>query len=190
MQHLDTRLDTRRLSEVGCQLTLYKSARSVCAMSRLVARIVLAVLCKQRVVQQPKDKLDVDNLLVHQTFVATLTVWRHVVLQPTFVSGLHHCNTYITLTQSSNMFFPHPSSRQHLQWCLVEDTACPHHRRYHPSKSSLHLLGGSAVTRPHHCQLQWLSSVSRPHHCSRSGLRAISLWGGHQFYHNVAPSFV
>ena len=74
MQHLDTRLDTRRLSEVGCQLTLYKSARSVCAMSRLVARIVLAVLCRQRVVQQPKDKLDVDNLLVHQTFVATLTV--------------------------------------------------------------------------------------------------------------------
>ena len=47
------------------------------------------------------------------------------------------------------MFFPHPSLRQHLQWCLVEDTACPHHRRYRPSKSPHHLLGGSAqVTRP------------------------------------------
>ena len=85
------------------------------------------------------------------------------------------------------MLFPHPSSRQQLQWCLVEDTACPHHRRYHPSKSSLHLRGGSAVTRPHHCQLQWPSSVSRPHHCSRSDSRATSLWGGHQVYHNLAP---
>ena len=57
MQHLVTRLDTRRLSEVGCQRTLYKSARSVCAMSRLVVRIVLAVRCSDH---SPTNDLDVS----------------------------------------------------------------------------------------------------------------------------------
>ena len=115
----------------------------------------LDVSCSaSNVVQQPKDKFDVDNLLVHQTFVETLAVMMTCssptnirVLSPP-LQYIYHAHTIIMHVLLA------PSWRQHLQWCLVEDTACPHHRRYRPSKSSLHLLGGSAVTRPHHCQLQ------------------------------------
>ena len=84
------------------------------------------MLCRQRVVQQPKDKLDVDNLLVHPTFIAMLTERCHVVLKPTFVSGLDHCNTKIMLTQSSSMLFPHKIIFIFQNWSLQ---ALPWRRR-------------------------------------------------------------
>ena len=86
--------------------------RSVCAVSRSVIRCVLRVLrspehtittnvlyvsdCAGNVLKhQPKRNLALNNVRSQQTFVAKVSVCRHVFSKQTFVSGLDHCRVLV-----------------------------------------------------------------------------------------------
>ena len=112
-------------------ITILVSMRSVCAVPRSVIRCVLRVLrspehtivtnalyasdsASNVFSTKPKRNLALNSVLAQQTLVAKVTVRRHVVSHQTFVSGLDHCSVLIInrgITQTSGMFFPHPSSR-------------------------------------------------------------------------------
>ena len=87
--------------------------RSVCAASRSVIRSVLRVLRSPEhtittsalyvsdfggnvLSTNQKRNLALNRVRAQQTFVAKVTVCRHVVSQQTFVSGLDHCRVLIT----------------------------------------------------------------------------------------------
>ena len=96
-------------------ITSLVSVRSVCAVGRSVVRCMLRravclTLCRQGVKHQPKEKLGLDSVRAQQTFVAKVTVCRHVVSQQTFDSGLDHRSVFIIhrgITQTSCMLFTH-----------------------------------------------------------------------------------
>ena len=83
---------------------------------------------------------------------------RHVSSQQTFVSGLDHCpctHHYSVGSHKHQAYSSRTPPRDiDLQWCLVEDSIIVVIFR----PSHVHLLDGASVSRPHHCQPQWVAS--------------------------------
>ena len=143
-------LDTKRLSGRAA-ITSLVSMHSVCAVSRSVIRCVLRVLrspehtittnvlcvsdsASNVLSTNPKRNLASNSVRSQQTFVAKVTVCRHVVSKQTFVSGLDHCRVLIIHRPWDHVHTKHAQPAKErkkkardidLQWCLVEDTACP-----------------------------------------------------------------
>ena len=79
-----------------------------------------------------------------------------------------------------------PPRDSHLQWCLVEDTACPHSSSYPPSKS-FSCLADQRFSQPHHCLPQWLASIFLTSSLRPATAREQENVGGRLCNHSIAP---
>ena len=123
-------LDTERLSRACCDHKSSEYALSLCSVTfrgTLCAprasfhrtyhhnqRVVCLRLCRQSVKHQPKEKLGLEQRSGATDFRSKGYRVSTCTFQQKFVSRLDHCRKLIIhhgITQTSSMFFPHPSLR-------------------------------------------------------------------------------
>ena len=99
-----------------------------------------------------------------------------------------HCAPHTTREQNNHQACSSrtPPRDIDLQWCLVEDTACPHSSSYPPSKS-FSCVADQRFSQPHHCLPQWLASIFLTSSLRPATAREQQNVGGRLGNHSIAP---